>query len=58
MPESDGPFAQVNGETVMPWSSGQTTVLLAEAWELPVDEVTLSLEINSRRLIGLIRAAG
>ncbi|POA81651.1 hydrolase TatD [Pseudomonas sp. FW305-E2] len=58
VPESDGPFAQVNGETVMPWSSGQTAVLLAEAWELSVDEVTLSLEINSRRLIGLIRAAG
>lgn len=58
VPESDGPFAQVNGETVMPWSSGQTAVLLADAWALPVEEVILSLDSNSRRLIGLIRAAG
>ena len=58
VPESDGPFAQVNGTTVMPWSSDDTARLLAHAWDLGVDEVKLSLESNSRRLIGVINAAG
>lgn len=57
VPESDGPFAQVNGVTVMPWSSGQTAELLAQVWGVPVDEVTRGLEFNSRRLIGLIHGA-
>ena len=54
VPESDGPFAQVNGVTVMPWSSDQTVELLAQAWDLPADEVKLSLEFNSRQLLSLI----
>lgn len=58
VPESDGPFAQVNGATVMPWSSDHTAELLAQAWGVPVGEVKLGLEFNSRRLIGLIHAAG
>ena len=57
VPESDGPFAQVNGATVMPWSSGQTVELLAQAWGLPVSEVAMTLEFNARQLIGLIPAA-
>jgi len=58
VPESDGPFAQVNGATVMPWSSGQTAELLAQAWGLPVSEVAMTLEFNARQLIGLIHGAG
>lgn len=58
VPESDGPFAQANGTTVMPWSSAQTTELLARAWDVPVSEVAMSLESNARRLIGLIYGAG
>lgn len=58
VPESDGPFAQVDGATVMPWSSVQTAGLLAQAWDVPVGEVTMSLEFNSRRLIALIHEAG
>lgn len=57
VPESDGPFAQVNGAAVMPWSSDDTAELLAHAWDLSVDEVKLNLEFNSRRLIGLIHTA-
>lgn len=57
VPESDGPFAQVNGATVMPWSSGQTAELLAQAWGLPVSEVAMTLEFNARQLIGLIDGA-
>ena len=54
VPESDGPFAQVNGATVMPWSSGQTAGLLAQAWDVPAGEVARTLELNARQLIGLI----
>ncbi|MGS3142538.1 Qat anti-phage system TatD family nuclease QatD [Aeromonas sanarellii] len=54
VPESDGPFAQVNGATVMPWSSDQTVDLLSQAWGLPADEVKHSLEFNSRHLLSLI----
>jgi TatD DNase family protein len=57
VPESDGPFAQVNGATVMPWCSGQTAELLAQAWGLPVSEVAMTLEFNARQLIGLISGA-
>lgn len=57
VPESDGPFAQVDGATVMPWSSDNTAELLARAWDLPVNEVKLRLEANSRRLIGVIQRA-
>ncbi|BGE66985.1 TPA: TatD family hydrolase [Pseudomonas aeruginosa] len=57
VPESDGPFAQVDGATVMPWSSDDTAELLARAWGLPVNEVRLRLEANSRRLIGAIQRA-
>jgi TatD DNase family protein len=54
VPESDRPFAQVKVATVMPWSSDQTAERLAQVWGLPVDEVKLSIEFNSRRLLCLI----
>ncbi|TDF83893.1 Qat anti-phage system TatD family nuclease QatD [Pseudomonas sp. H9] len=56
VPESDGPFAQVDGASVMPWSAGQTAQLLAGAWGVPPAEVMKILDSNSRRLLGLIRA--
>lgn len=54
VPESDGPFAQVDGETVMPWSSNQTALLLAQAWDLPVEEVAACLQENSRQLLEIM----
>lgn len=57
VPESDGPFAQVNGETVMPWSSDQTASLLAQAWDLPTTEVLTSLQENSRQLLKIMGVA-
>nr|WP_254077146.1 hypothetical protein [Pseudomonas aeruginosa] len=47
----------MDGATVMPWSSDDTAELLARAWGLPVNEVRLRLEANSRRLIGAIQRA-
>ncbi|MFP1521263.1 Qat anti-phage system TatD family nuclease QatD [Pseudomonas aeruginosa] len=57
VPESDGPFAQVNGTSVMPWCIDETAQWLARAWETSADEVMVTLEANARRLIDLIRAS-
>jgi TatD DNase family protein len=51
VPESDGPFAQVDGKPVMPWSSELTAKLLAEAWDISPQEAASLLDANSRRLI-------
>jgi TatD DNase family protein len=51
VPESDGPFAQVDGKPVMPWSSELTAKLLAEAWDISPQEVASLLDANSWRLI-------
>lgn len=53
VPESDGPFAQFNGATVMPWSADETAQLLAQIWEQPVDQVRCDLDANSRQLLSL-----
>lgn len=55
VPESDGPFAQVGGNPVMPWSMQETAQRLADAWALPVDEARQVLETNSVRLLALMR---
>lgn len=54
VPESDGPFAKVDGKPVMPWSAGDTAKLLAQAWALSQEETTHILTENSRRLVGLM----
>ncbi|MDI9778480.1 TatD family hydrolase [Pseudomonas putida] len=56
VPESDGPFAQVDGASVMPWSAVQTAQLLAAAWDVTPAEAMHVLESNSRRLISLIHS--
>lgn len=52
--ESDGPFAQIDGVSVMPWCSGLTNQLLAEAWGIPYDEVALILDNNAQRLLSIM----
>lgn len=56
VPESDGPFAQVNGASVMPWSADQTAQLLGDAWDVTRAEAMHILESNSRQLLELMRA--
>ncbi|QTF92885.1 MAG: TatD family hydrolase [Halomonas sp. BM-2019] len=51
VPESDGPFARVDGKPVMPWSLAKTAHLLAGAWEVSPSEAIILLEINSNRLL-------
>ena len=55
LPESDGPFAKVNDQIVMPWCAAQTSMLLAQAWRVPIEDATETLEQNGRRFL---RVAG
>lgn len=57
VPESDGPFAQVAGKPVMPWSADITAGLLAEAWGLSAEDAANVLRSNSHRLLSIIRRA-
>jgi TatD DNase family protein len=50
VPESDGPFAQVGGKPVMPWSAPETAQRLSEVWNLPVEVVADLLANNGANL--------
>jgi TatD DNase family protein len=49
--ESDGPFAQVNGESVMPWQVEKALDALSTVWSLPSEEVRQYIRDNLRRLL-------
>ncbi|WP_244111676.1 TatD family hydrolase [Burkholderia cepacia] len=51
VPESDGPFAKLAGETVMPWSLHVTAKCLAELWELSVEDTEETLIANGKKLL-------
>ena len=55
VPESDGPFAQINGEPLMPWCEEQTVTHLSKVWNAPDLAVASLLVQNSKRLLSLIR---
>jgi TatD DNase family protein len=48
--ESDGPFAQVNGESLMPWSVENAVGALSQLWEISPSEAEQVVEDNFRRL--------
>lgn len=54
VPESDGPFAKINGEPLMPWCEEQTVALLSDVWNEPASAVACLLAQNSKRLLSLI----
>ena len=49
--ESDGPFAQVNGVSAMPWQVEQALNALSTVWSLPSEEVTHNIRDNLRRIL-------
>jgi TatD DNase family protein len=53
IPETDGPFTQVNGSPYMPWD---TTVAsyIAETKKISVDEIDLIFDKNLKRLEGIV----
>lgn len=48
--ETDGPFAIVNGERLMPWDASLAITGLAKVWCRPVEDVRVQLRDNLRRL--------
>ncbi|MRW83758.1 TatD family deoxyribonuclease [Pseudoduganella sp. FT26W] len=54
VPESDGPFATVEGKMVMPWSADDTARHLSALWGISVDEAKTQLTNNSEALLTLI----
>lgn len=55
VPESDGPFAKLDGKPVMPWQAAEICTELAVVWRMPASEVSALLEQNSKRLIARFR---
>ena len=51
VPESDGPFAQLDGRSVMPWDFEITVNLLSDAWNIPALDVRSQLISNSKVLL-------
>jgi len=48
--ETDGPFAQVDGRTAMPWDAERAIASLAEVWAVPKQEVAKRVADNLRQL--------
>jgi TatD DNase family protein len=50
--ESDGPFAQIGGATVLPWQVDVVVDGLSQVWSLPRERIDQMLLANLRRLLG------
>jgi TatD DNase family protein len=55
VPESDGPFAKIDGKPVMPWSAGITASHLGQAWGMTPNEAAHVLNTNARRLLEMMQ---
>jgi TatD DNase family protein len=51
LPETDGPFGQLDGKALMPWESCLVEEALSRLWGIPVTEVEKLMESNLRRLV-------
>lgn len=49
--ESDGPFAKVNGRTLMPWDVATAIESLAKAWSLSFEEAERRLRSNLQNIL-------
>jgi TatD DNase family protein len=48
--ETDGPFAQLDGQPAMPWDAGRAVTTLADVWQMPVENLRAQLATNLRAL--------
>lgn len=48
--ESDGPFAQINGQSVMPWNVGEVSKTLSEIWKMSEASAQQLVRDNFRAL--------
>ena len=51
LPETDGPFTEVNGVTLKPWDAWAVCSTLAELWGMPHKAVEQQLRNNLKRLL-------
>lgn len=50
--ETDGPFAQIGGESARPWDAGRAIAQLAELWgDMTIEETDRLIHANLRRLV-------
>ena len=54
VPESDGPFAKIAGNTVMPWCAVDTAERLGAIWGTSIPETMSTLVRNSDQLLKLM----
>jgi TatD DNase family protein len=52
VPESDGPFARVNGRTILPWEAWSVVPKLAKLWREAEADVASQLRANFKSLVG------
>lgn len=50
LPESDGPFASLNGKPIMPWEAMDISFELSIIWEMPKADVTDKIMCNFNKL--------
>ena len=49
--ESDGPFAQIDGKSLMPWHVENALSTLSDVWSVPPEEVRETIEANLKTLL-------
>lgn len=52
LPESDGPFATLNGKPIMPWEAMDVCFVLSDIWSVPLQEAKVKVMENCDALLG------
>jgi TatD DNase family protein len=52
--ETDGPFAQIDGRSAMPWDAQRAVIQLAALWKMPLEDVEQKLCNNLRLFVSLV----
>jgi TatD DNase family protein len=52
LPETDGPFAQINGSPLLPWDAVSIDTDVATFWRMAPAEVRTQWTANLRNLVG------
>lgn len=51
LPESDGPFTNINSKVLMPWEAIRISDKLEELWEIPQEDIYEQLKNNLKKLM-------
>lgn len=51
LPETDGPFAQVNGASLLPWDAVSIDTVVAACWGMSRPQVTMQWRTNLKQLL-------